>query len=124
MEAREKNGIVRPDMIHLLMETRKIKNDQANKEVDNENQEEKLNIEDITAQALIFFVAGFDTVSTVMCFLSYELAVNVDIQQRLQDEIDQTLNACEGTLIYEALLKMKYMDMVISGIKLNQSLLY
>ncbi|KAF2885753.1 hypothetical protein ILUMI_20420, partial [Ignelater luminosus] len=107
VEVREKNGIVRPDMIYLLMETRKMKNNQA-------NEEEKLTIEDITAQALIFFVAGFDTVSTFMCFMAYELAVNVDIQNRLQNEIDKTLEECEGTLTYDELMKIKYMDMVIS----------
>ncbi|KAK9752578.1 Cytochrome P450 [Popillia japonica] len=49
-----------------------------------------------------------------MSFMGYELVVNPDIQIRLQKEIDDTLEECNGKLTYEALLKMKYMDMVIS----------
>ncbi|KAF5303278.1 hypothetical protein FQA39_LY10017 [Lamprigera yunnana] len=99
IESRKKNNIVRPDMIHLLLEARS---------------REELSDEDITAQALIFFFAGFDSVSTLMCFMTHELAMNVDVQKRLQSEIDDILNLCEGNLTYEALSKMKYMDMVVS----------
>ena len=67
----------------------------------------------MTAQAMIFFLAGFDTVSNAMSFLAYELAVNQDVQQRLQKEIDETIQDNEVT--YNTLFKMKYLDMVISG---------
>lgn len=50
-----------------------------------------------------------------MCFMAYELAVNTDIQDRLRKEIEETNEQCAGTLTYEALMKMKYMDMVASG---------
>ncbi|KAK9752523.1 Cytochrome P450 [Popillia japonica] len=69
---------------------------------------------DIAAQAMIFFLAGFDSVSVLMSFMGYELVANPDIQTTLQKEIDDTLTECNGKLTYEALLKMKYMDMVIS----------
>ncbi|KAF5291524.1 hypothetical protein FQR65_LT01837 [Abscondita terminalis] len=109
---REKEGLVRPDMIHLLMEARKGV-------ADNEPEESKkhkidLSDEDITAQALIFFFGGFDTSATLLSFVAYELALNPDVQKRLQNEIDETLNECNGKLSYEALHKMKYMDMVVS----------
>lgn len=74
-----------------------------------------LSDEVITAQALLFFIAGFDTISTAMCHMSYELAQNEDIQQRLLDEIDTTLEECNGKLSYEIVLNMKYLDMVLSG---------
>ena len=70
---------------------------------------------DIFAQAMIFFVAGFETVSTAMAFLCYELTVNPNIQARLYDEIEDTLQKCDGKLTYERLMNMKYLDMVISG---------
>jgi cytochrome P450 family 9 len=72
--------------------------------------------DDITAQAVLFFLAGFDTASTLLCFASHQLAVHPDIQSRLQDEIDQTLEEDGGYLTYEALHGMKYLDMVVSGI--------
>ncbi|KAF2888228.1 hypothetical protein ILUMI_17945 [Ignelater luminosus] len=130
IEFREKNGIVRPDMIHLLMEARKgrLKHEQSDGVIDTgfavieesnigkeeKRQKKQLSDNDITAQAVIFFVAGFETVSTLMCFAVYELAVNPDVQQKLRKEVDETLKNCNGSLTYEALLKMKYMDMVVS----------
>lgn len=69
--------------------------------------------DDIAAQAVLFFMAGYDTTSTMMHFLAYELAVNQDVQKKLQEEIDTTLQNCNGTMDYNSLLKMKYLDMVI-----------
>ncbi|KAK4873925.1 hypothetical protein RN001_013285 [Aquatica leii] len=106
LKIRKEQNIVRHDMVHLLME--EMKNREQNDEKD------KLTEIDITAQALLFFFAGFESVSTLMCFTAYELAVNVDIQKRLQKEIDDTLEECEGTVTYDALFKMQYMDMVMS----------
>jgi cytochrome P450 len=72
--------------------------------------------DDITAQTLLFFMAGFDTASTLLSFASLQLAMNPDIQSRLQDEIDETLKEDGGKLTYEALHGIKYLDMVVSGI--------
>nr|XP_023020268.1 cytochrome P450 9e2-like [Leptinotarsa decemlineata] len=69
---------------------------------------------DIAAQALVFFLGGFDSSASLMCFMGYELAVNQDIQRKLRIEIEDTLEKCNGVITYDALLKMKYMDMIIS----------
>lgn len=71
-------------------------------------------MDDITAQAVLFFQAGFDTISATMCHIAHELAINPDIQQRLQAEIDDTYEENGGKMPYEVLIKMKYLDMVIS----------
>lgn len=71
--------------------------------------------DDIYAQCLIFFIAGFDTVSNATTLTLYELAINTDIQDRLREEIDDVWKNCNGKLNYEALTRMKYMDMVVSG---------
>nr|XP_022908458.1 cytochrome P450 9e2-like [Onthophagus taurus]XP_022908459.1 cytochrome P450 9e2-like [Onthophagus taurus] len=126
IKAREEQGIVRPDMIHLLLEARKGKKkfevppvldtgfSTVEETIKPVQQTYQITDTDIAAQALIFFFAGFETVSIAMCFMGYELTVNPDIQERLQKEIDETIESCEGTLTYEALMKMKYMDMVVS----------
>ncbi|KAJ8973166.1 hypothetical protein NQ317_007507 [Molorchus minor] len=127
IKTREEQGIVRPDMIHLLMEAKKGNNKYGENGVHDTGfstvQESEYNkrmvpleITDqmITSQALIFFFAGFDTVSSLMCFMGYELAVNPDVQDRLREEVKETLEECDGKLTYEALTKMKYMDMVVS----------
>ncbi|XP_047114460.1 cytochrome P450 9e2-like [Schistocerca piceifrons] len=70
--------------------------------------------DDITAQALIFFIAGFDTVSTLLTFCSYLLATHEDVQQRLQREVDELMEKSGGQPSYEQVLGCQYLDMVLS----------
>ncbi|KAF2894284.1 hypothetical protein ILUMI_11889 [Ignelater luminosus] len=113
IKEREEKNIIRMDMIHLLMEAKKERS-KPNDNSEENIQKRELTEEDITAQAMIFFFAGFETVATLMCFMAYELALNPNIQQRLQTEIDDTLKEFNGTPTYEAVSKMKYMDAVVS----------
>jgi cytochrome P450 family 9 len=71
--------------------------------------------DDLAAQVFLFFLAGFDTASTLLCFATHQLAMHPDVQSRLQEEIDMTLNNDGGNLTYEAVRGMKYLDMVVSG---------
>nr|AGF69216.1 cytochrome P450 CYP9Z18 [Dendroctonus valens] len=129
IKVRIQKSIVRKDMLNLLLDTRKgITNEEEGvietgfatvKEFSSTNKPKAkefkyLSDDDITSQALIFFFAGFDTVSTSLCFATYEIAINPDIQDRLREEIIETDKANNGKLTYDALLKMKYMDMVFS----------
>ena len=77
----------------------------------------ELDDEDIISQAILFFLAGFDTSSTLLCFVSHLLATHSDVQKRLQEEIDKTLQENGGRFTYEAVHSMKYLDMVVSGEK-------
>ena len=64
---------------------------------------------------MVFFLAGFNAVSLGQCFMAHELTVNPDVQQRLYEEIVATNDELNGkTLTYEALQKMKYLDMVVT----------
>jgi len=74
-----------------------------------------LDDDDLAAQVVIFFMAGFDTTSTLLYFATHLLATHPDVQSRLQEEIDMTLNKDGGNLTYEAVHGMKYLDMVVSG---------
>ncbi|KOC61105.1 Cytochrome P450 9e2 [Habropoda laboriosa] len=105
VQAREEQGIVRPDMIHLLLQARDTREPGA-----------QMAIDDIVAQAFIFFLAGFDTVSTLMCYVVYELALHQDVQQRLREEVDCYLAERNGKISYESLSKMEYMEMVVSEV--------
>ncbi|KAJ8928362.1 hypothetical protein NQ314_019093 [Rhamnusium bicolor] len=129
MLLREKENIVRPDMIHLLMEAKKgrLRHDNE-KTTENETgfatveesslgktvRKMELTDDMIAAQALVFFFAGFETSSTLLSFLSYELALNPDIQSKVQSEIDEAVNKGNGKVSYEDILKIKYLDQVIS----------
>ncbi|CAK9821347.1 Cytochrome P450 9e2 [Anthophora retusa] len=104
LKTREEQGIVRPDMLNLLMQAK---------------ENEKLNglqmtVDDIVSQAVIFFLGGYDSTSNLICYTAHELATNPNVQEKLREEIDRCLQECNGELSYEILSKMVYMDMVIS----------
>jgi hypothetical protein len=75
----------------------------------------ELDDEDIISQSILFFLAGFHTTSTLLCFVCHQLATHPDVQIRLQQEIDKTLEENGGKFTYEAVHSMKYLDMVVSG---------
>ncbi|XP_029170380.1 cytochrome P450 9e2-like [Nylanderia fulva] len=101
IKTRDENGIVRPDMLQLMMESR-----------GKEGQE--LSIEDMVSQAFGFFFGGFESTSTLMCFLAHEIALNPEIQKRLQNEIDEILEESNGQAQYEIVNNMEYLDAVIN----------
>lgn len=68
----------------------------------------------MTAQAFIFFAAGFETAASTMTFCLYELARNPTVQDRLHQEIREALSK-HGSLTYQAMQDMPYMDQVVNG---------
>jgi cytochrome P450 family 6 len=69
----------------------------------------------LASQAFIFFVAGFETSSTALSFCLHELALNTEVQERLRNEIDSTLEKYEGKITYDGIQSMPYIDKVIAG---------
>lgn len=103
--ARDLHQIERPDMIQLLMQARNGSPDAK-----------AWTRDDITAQCYLFFLAGFETISTALSMVCQELVENPSVQERLRDEIDAVRRQLNGAIIsYDDLSKLKYMDMVISG---------
>ena len=56
--------------------------------VKNSNQSRKLTDEEIVAHAVTFLLVGYETTANTLAFSSYLLALNPDIQEKLQSEID------------------------------------
>ncbi|CAH2269490.1 jg27299 [Pararge aegeria aegeria] len=71
---------------------------------------------DLIAQAMLFFIAGFETISTGMSFTLHELALHPDIQDRLYQEIKENDNKHGGRLNYSSIQNMTYLDMVVSEV--------
>lgn len=125
---RQSKNIVRPDFIQILMDSRKenVTEDTQKEEIDTgfATVQEVIDVgrpkryitdDEILGQAAGFMFAGFDSVSGLMCFTSYELALHQDFQDILRAEIQSTLEECDGEITYNSLMSMKYMDMVICG---------
>uniref|UniRef100_A0A1Y1MBZ7 Cytochrome P450 n=1 Tax=Photinus pyralis TaxID=7054 RepID=A0A1Y1MBZ7_PHOPY len=129
MQQRAKQDLQRPDVLNLLLEARKgrLKYEDVD-ETDTSFatvQESELgkvqkfkssdiSDDDLIAQAVIFFLAGFDTSSTALTFAAYELAINPDVQRRLQEEVDAAVEDCGGFVTYDTLISMSYMDLVVT----------
>ncbi|XP_031353129.1 probable cytochrome P450 6a13 isoform X2 [Photinus pyralis] len=97
---RRRNNIQRKDMLQIVMDLQ-------------ESDDNAFTMEEIAAQALLFFLAGFETSSTTMTFCLYELATNVDLQEKVREEINRVLNQHGGKITYDAIMEMKYMTQVI-----------
>ncbi|XP_011700274.1 PREDICTED: cytochrome P450 9e2-like, partial [Wasmannia auropunctata] len=102
LKVRDEQGIVRPDMIQLMMEIR------------NKDNGPEFNIDEMTAQAFVFFLAGFDSVSTAMSFMMHHVGIDSNVQSKLREEIDDVLRQTNGKPTYEAINRMKYLDAVIN----------
>ncbi|XP_060654528.1 probable cytochrome P450 9h1 [Drosophila nasuta] len=111
---RTENKIIRPDMIHLLMEAkRQFLLQETIPESSTEHAE--FNDDDLLAQCVLFFFVGFEVMSACLSYLTYELCMNPTVQSKLYEEIQSVEQELQGKpLNYNMLSKMKYMELVIS----------
>lgn len=70
----------------------------------------------LAANAFVFFIAGFETTASTISYVLYELAMNPEIQVKLREIIKHKFDENEGTLTYDTLKELKYLDMVINGL--------
>lgn len=79
---------------------------------------------EIAAHSVVFFLAGFETSSSLLTFCSYELGIHLDIQERARQEVDDVLRRYNGELTYEGIMEMKYCEQVLNGkLKFNTLIL-
>lgn len=94
----------RVDLLQLMINSQNSKEMDAHKGLSNE---------ELVAQGVIFIFAGYETTSSSLSLLVYELATHPDVQQKLQEEIDATFpNKVPPT--YDGLAQMEYLDMVVN----------
>uniref|UniRef100_A0A182NFD9 Cytochrome P450 n=1 Tax=Anopheles dirus TaxID=7168 RepID=A0A182NFD9_9DIPT len=107
IQYRTQNDVQRNDFMTLLM---KVMKDQVEHGASGQ---EMLTMDDIAAQAFVFFLAGFETSSTTMSFCLYELALHQDLQERARQNIEEVLKK-HDSISYEAIHEMKYIEMCIN----------
>ncbi|KYM95131.1 PREDICTED: cytochrome P450 9e2-like [Cyphomyrmex costatus] len=101
IEQRRKDGIPRNDFLHLMVEQEKAEGD-------------KFDLEMITAHAMSFIIDGYDTSSTVLSFVGFDLAYRPEIQEKLREEVLSVLKKYNGEITYEGLNEMTYMEQVLN----------
>ncbi|XP_059189994.1 cytochrome P450 3A40-like [Centropristis striata] len=97
----------RVDFLQLMIDSQK------NNESSTVDQDKGLSDHEILSQAMIFLFAGYETSSSSLCFLAYNLARNPDVMKRLQKEVDSTFPN-KAPVEYQAMMQMEYLDCVIN----------
>ncbi|GAV06329.1 hypothetical protein RvY_16341-2 [Ramazzottius varieornatus] len=72
-----------------------------------------LSIDEVLAQSIIFFVAGFETSATTLTFMTYLLAIHPEIQEKLRKEIDQAIGK-DVPPTYDLISRIPYLDQCIN----------
>ncbi|XP_071504345.1 cytochrome P450 3A19-like [Diadema antillarum] len=72
----------------------------------------KLTAEEIVAQAVFFFLAGYDTSNTTLGFIAYSLATSPEVQDKLIQEVDE-MAPDRDSVNYSSIDKMPYLDGVV-----------
>ena len=67
----------------------------------------------IIGQAIIFIMAGFETTASTLSSLSYCLAKNPDVLEKLVDEVDRVVETSEGKIDQESIREMPYLEACI-----------
>ncbi|GBN31144.1 Cytochrome P450 3A13 [Araneus ventricosus] len=133
IEERKRTGQTRNDFLQLLMDTAKELQEDGNpKEKESEDigspyggvstdhqvfrnvSKKNISMKELVAQCVVFFIGGYETVSSVLAFTAYLLALHPDIQERVHEELVEAIKQSNGELTYETLQNMKYLDNVIS----------
>lgn len=117
IDYREKNNVSRRDFFQLLLQVRNTgsvndDNDWTTKATDGKK---LFSLDDITAQAYLFLVGGYESSSSTMSFCLYELAKNQKCQNEAYEEINSVLMKYNGELNYESVNEMKYIDRCLDG---------
>ncbi|KAF5289835.1 hypothetical protein FQR65_LT11721 [Abscondita terminalis] len=102
MDYRQKNNIIRNDFLQTMQELQQ--------KLGNSN----FTLDDITAHSLSFFLDGFETTSILLSFILYELAKDIEQQEILLEEIQNTLKDNNGKFTFDSIHEMPYLNKIFN----------
>ncbi|KAL1116661.1 hypothetical protein AAG570_005133 [Ranatra chinensis] len=102
---RQSTGSKRNDFVQLLLELKEKGEIQIEAKDYQEFTDELL-----TAQAFIFFAAGFETSATSVSMTLYLLAKNADCQEKARQEVRRVKGQHGDKITYDAVKEMVYLD--------------
>nr|XP_022911518.1 probable cytochrome P450 6a14 [Onthophagus taurus] len=102
---RKTEKITRNDFLQILINMQETLKSEGKK---------PFTLEELAAQAFVFFIAGFETSSTTVTFALYELVHNQEVQDKLREEIRRIIKKHDGKITYDGIMEMKYLDQVIN----------
>lgn len=69
----------------------------------------------LTAQAISFFLDGYETSSKALSFALHELAMNPDLQDKLREELKAGLDDIDGKIDYDNIKNCVFLDNILHG---------
>uniref|UniRef100_L7M8F7 Putative cytochrome n=1 Tax=Rhipicephalus pulchellus TaxID=72859 RepID=L7M8F7_RHIPC len=111
MEERKANNRKEDDFLQVFMDADfdwEISGDE-NKD---EKEKKQMTLDEITAQGILFFLAGVESVSTTLIFTAYYLAQHPEYQKSVIAEVDKTAGP-KGEFTYESLQEMPCLEACI-----------
>src|SRR6218665_219825 len=77
-----------------------------------------LSHEEIIAQSILFFLAGYDTTANTLALFAYELATHPEIQDKLIQEIDEVMKD-EVDVIFSVIVYIIYCLLSITSFQFD-----
>lgn len=110
VELREDQKEEYHDTLQLMLDARHsgVPSDTSSKNELQEYKDRGLKSEEIEANSLTFFIAGYDTTANTLSFACYCLATNPEIQDKVFEEIDTVLT--EDKPQFDNIAKLQYLD--------------
>ncbi|XP_076332607.1 cytochrome P450 3A9-like isoform X2 [Tachypleus tridentatus] len=102
-----------PDEVTNLMDSEYGYKDENNEFMLKPSKRKIMTRDDILANSILFFLAGYDTTASALTYCAYCLALNQECQEKLIQEIDHVWEE-HGGINYEQIGKMVYLDCVLS----------
>ncbi|ODM98397.1 Cytochrome P450 3A40 [Orchesella cincta] len=107
MDDRRKSGVKKNDVVDMCVEwADQLDTPQMKKE----------NVTELTimCQALVFFFAGQDQMSTLVATTLYHIATNPEIAKKAYEEVDTVFKKCNGELDHEHIPELVYINACIN----------
>lgn len=117
IEYREKNNISRKDFIQYLTQLRNagsLNVDETEWKV-KENVLKDITLEQCAAQIFLFYVAGYNTSSSIISYSLWELARQPKLLKRVQNEVDAALEKHKGVINGETIAEMDFLELCVKG---------
>lgn len=100
---REEGARERVDLLQLMLA--------ANQAADETS---RLSDDEIVTQSVFFLLVGYKNTSNTLAFISYFLAINPLLQDKLRSEIEEAKTSASATSVYDLAQSIDYLDSVIN----------
>ncbi len=98
------------DALHLLLEASEGKHSEIESGKPTPG---LLNDDEIAWNACVFLLAGYETTSTALPYVTYCLSLYPDIQEKVFAEIKEKIGTDLSALSYDDVSKLQYLELVI-----------